>query len=101
MNLIRANKAVSDKDFIQYINKKKDDYDNCKDISVNQLMVLVAKKFKTKKQDGGGGGGGGYAPSGEQKQIWAQIEKLKQSMAKRGELQAKTRKGFPNTVTKL
>ena len=73
-NLFRAYKVVSDKDFVTYINKKKDEYDEGKDITPSQLMLLAGNKFKTKKQDNEWN-----APSEEQEQIIAlraQVEKL-------------------------
>ena len=73
-NLFRAYKVVSDKDFVTYINKKKDEYDEGKDITTSQLMLLAGNKFKTKKQDNEWN-----APSEEQEQIIAlraQVETL-------------------------
>ena len=74
-NVFRAYKVVSDKDFVKYINKKKDEYDEGKDIDAHQLMLLAANKFKTKKQEGEWN-----ALSKEQEQIialQAQVNKLK------------------------
>jgi hypothetical protein len=79
-NLFRAYKVVSDKDFVAYMNKKKDEYDEGQDISPSQLMLLAQNKFKTKKQDNEWN-----APSEEQEQIIAlraQVEKLQKYKSK-------------------
>ena len=45
-NLFNRYAAASDKAFVNYIKKKKEDYDEGNDILPNQLMVLAANKYK-------------------------------------------------------
>lgn len=76
-NLFKAYKATSDKEFVKYINQKKNDYDEGNSISPIKLMLLAANKYKTMKQDEEWN-----APSVEQEQIIAlraQVDKLKKT----------------------
>jgi hypothetical protein len=82
-NLFKAYKAVSDKQFVKYIDSKKNDYDEGKDITSNQLMLLAANRYKTMKQDQEWN-----APSQEQEQIialQAEVKRLKVSKANKSE----------------
>jgi hypothetical protein len=78
-NLFKAYKATSDKEFVKYIDQKKNDYDEGINVTPIKLMLLAANKYKTMKQDNEWN-----APSIEQEQIIAlraQINKLKVSKA--------------------
>ena len=78
-NLFKAYKAASDKEFVKYIDQKKNDYDEGINVTPIKLMLLAANKYKTMKQDNEWN-----APSIEQEQIIAlraQINKLKLSKA--------------------
>jgi len=65
-NLFKAYKVVKDKEFTKYINDKKNEYDEGKNILPSHLMLLAANKFKTMKQDDEWN-----APSEELEQIMA------------------------------
>ena len=50
-NLFKAYKEVSDKDFVQYINKKEEEYDDGNDITVEHLMRLALNKYRIRTSD--------------------------------------------------
>jgi hypothetical protein len=45
-NLFKGYKAASDRQFIAYIKKKEDDYDEGNNIDPTTLMTLAANKYK-------------------------------------------------------
>jgi hypothetical protein len=86
-NLFKAYKAASDKDFVSYINKKKDEYDEGQEIQPSKLMLLAQNKYNTKKQDGEWN-----APSTEQEELIAlraELKKLKVTKANKHEVPPK------------
>lgn len=88
-NLFKAYKSASDKEFVKYINHKKNDYDEGNDISPDRLMLLAANRYKTMKQDQEWN-----APSVEQEQIIAlkaQVDKLKISKANKDKKDTSTK----------
>jgi hypothetical protein len=50
-NLFKAYKEVSNKDFVQYINKKEEEYDDGYDITVEHLMRLALNKYRIRTSD--------------------------------------------------
>lgn len=95
-NLFKAYKTVSDKEFVKYIDQKKNEYDEGKDISSSQLMLLAANRYKTMKQDQEWN-----APSIEQEQIialQAQVNKLKSSKANKGDHSKETESEKPTST---
>ncbi len=73
-NLFKAYKAVSDREFISYIRKKEDEYEEGAEINTDALMLLADNKFKTFKQ-----ADTWNAPSPEEEKILTletQIQKL-------------------------
>jgi len=94
VNLFRAYAVVSDKDFVSYIRKKEDEYDEGQDIDPNTLMLLAANKYKTKK-----GEDKWNAPSKEEEELIAlraQVEKLRISKANKVDLaKGRTKENSP------
>ena len=45
-NLFKAYKAASDKGFVEYIQKKQDEYDEGKEVHPDKLMLLAENKFR-------------------------------------------------------
>jgi len=76
LNLFKAYKVIKDKEFTKYINDKKNEYNEGKDINPSQLMLLASNKFKTMKQDDEWN-----APSEEQEQIMALQAQVKKACA--------------------
>jgi len=73
-NLFKAYKAVLDREFISYIRKKEDKYEEGAEINTDALMLLADNKFKTFRQ-----AKTWNAPSLEEEKILAletQIQKL-------------------------
>jgi len=97
-NLFKAYKAMSDQEFVSYIRKKEDEYEEGVEINPDALMLLTDNKFKTFKQ-----ADTWNAPSPEEEKILAletQIQKLqkekkkpKQQEGKKGADQDGTKKG--------
>ena len=52
INLFKAYVSVNDKEFVRYIDTKKDSYDEGNNITPDELMNLAANKFKLLKQTG-------------------------------------------------
>ncbi len=79
-NLFKAYKAVTNHEFISYICKKEDQYEEGKNIDTDLLMLQVDSKFKTMFQ-----AKMWNAPSPEEEKILAlemQIQKLKKEKKK-------------------
>ena len=94
-NLFKAYRAASDKEFVKYINKKKDEYDEGTDVTPIKLMLLAANKYKTMKQDNEWN-----APTIEQEQIIAlraQVDKLKIATKKANKSDKKDTEDQPST----
>ncbi len=96
-NLFKAYKAVSDQEFITYIRKKEDKYEEGAEIKPDVLMLLTDNKFKTFRQ-----AETWNAPSPEEEKILAlesQIQKLQKEkkkpkqQEKKGEDKNGTKKG--------
>jgi hypothetical protein len=51
-NLFKGYEAASDDQFVKYILKKQDDYDEGSDITPDKLMLLAAQKYRTLVQAG-------------------------------------------------
>jgi hypothetical protein len=51
-NLFKGYEAASDEQFVKYILKKQDDYDEGSDITPDKLMLLAAQKYRTLLQAG-------------------------------------------------
>ena len=51
-NLFRGYLAASDRDFVTYILRKKDEYEDGEDITDSSLMSLALNKYKTQVRDG-------------------------------------------------
>ena len=87
-NLFRAYKVVPDKDFVTYINAKRDNHDDGTEvIEPNKLMLLAGLKYKTKKQEGKWN-----APSTEEEELLtlhAEVKKLKISKANKNDFPSK------------
>jgi hypothetical protein len=86
-NLFKAYKSVKDRDFITYIKKKEDEYEEGQDVDVDMLMLQASNKYKTMIQTGTWN-----APSPEEEKILAletQLERLK----KKKETPFKDKKG--------
>ncbi len=79
-NLFKAYKAVSDQEFVSYICKKEDKYEEGVEINTDALMLLADNKFKTFRQ-----AQIWNAPSLEEEKILAletQIQKLRKERKK-------------------
>ena len=91
-NLFKAYKAVKDCNFVAYIKKKEDQYEEGEDIEVDMLMLQASNKYKTMVQVGTWN-----APSPEEEKILAlqaQVQKLKsQKEQKEPKKQNKDSKG--------
>jgi len=88
-NLFKAYKAISNREFVTYICKKEDEYEEGMDINTNALMLLADNKFKTFRQ-----ANTWNAPSPEEEKILAlksQIQKLQKE--KKPKQQEGTKKG--------
>jgi hypothetical protein len=72
-NVFKAYKAASDRNFVEYIRKKEDQYDEGEDINVDMLMLQASNKYKTMVQQGTWA-----APSSEEEKIIALEAKIKQ-----------------------
>ncbi len=86
-NLFKAYKAVSDREFVTYIHKKEDEYEEGAEIKPDALMLLADNKFKTYKQ-----AQTWNAPSPEEEKILAlesQIQKLRKEKKKPKQLEKK------------
>jgi hypothetical protein len=85
-NLFKAYKEVSDKDFVQYINKKEEEYDDGTDITVEHLMRLALNKYRIRTSDNVWN-----APTKEEEKIIALEAKIEQmTKAKEKSAQGKT-----------
>jgi hypothetical protein len=51
-NLFKGYEAASDEQFVKYVLKKQDDYDEGADITPDKLMLLAAQKYRTLVQAG-------------------------------------------------
>lgn len=71
-NLFEGYLAVSDKNFVQYVERKQQDYDEGQDIDPDTLMILCENKFKILKQRGQWN-----APSAEEEKIIALEAQIK------------------------
>jgi len=88
-NLFKVYKAISDHEFVTYICKKEDEYEEGTDINTDALMLLADNKFKTFRQ-----ANTWNAPSPEEEKILAlesQIQKLQKE--KKPKQQEGTKKG--------
>jgi len=77
-NLFKAYKAVTDREFVTYIHKKEDKYEEGVNIDTDTLMLQADNKFKTMFQ-------AWNAPSPEEEKILAletQIQKLQKEKKK-------------------
>jgi len=72
-NLFKGYIAAADKQFVEYIKKKKDEYEEGTDMSTDRLMILAENKFKILSQNGEW-----RAPTPEQEQILALEAKVKE-----------------------
>ena len=50
INLFKGYAVVEDKDFVVYISKKKDEYDESINIAVDHLMTFVLNKYTNRKR---------------------------------------------------
>jgi len=90
-NLFKAYKAVTDHEFVTYIHKKEDNYEEGVNINTNTLMLQVDNKFKTMFQ-----AKTWNAPSPKEEKILAletQIQKLQKEKKKKPKQQEGGKKG--------
>jgi len=79
-NLFKAYKAVSDREFVSYIRKKEDEYEEGVNVNTDHLMLLADNKFRTMRE-----AKSWNAPSPEEEKILAletQIQKLRREKNK-------------------
>ena len=89
-NLLKGYKAAKDKKFVEYIEKKEEDYEDGTPITPQTLMELADNRFKVLKQKGVWN-----APSPEEEKILALEAKIQKL-----ERQAKTKKVNKDTFKK-
>jgi len=77
-NLFKGYKATSDREFVQYIRLKENDYNEGNEISPQRLMQLALNRYNTMKE-----GGSWNAPSEEQTEIIALKAQLKKLQKQR------------------
>ena len=90
INLFKAYLSVKDKEFVRYIDAKKDSYDEGNEITPDELMNLASNKFKLLKQTGKW-----EAPDENEEKLLAlqtEIKKLKQKARNIQERPGKERK---------
>ena len=90
-NLWKAYLSASDRDFVEFIKRKKDAYDEGEDITADSLMVMAENKYRTLVQEERWN-----ALSPEQTQIvalTAQLSKLKDGRVKLGKNSQNKKKG--------
>ena len=95
-NLFKAYKTISDCEFVSYIHKKEDEYEEGAEINPDALMLLADNKFKTFRQ-----AETWNAPSPEEEKILAletQIQKLQKEKKKPKQQEGK--KGMDKDGTK-
>jgi hypothetical protein len=93
-NLFKGYKAAKDRKFVEYMEKKEEDYEEGQDIRPEQLMTLASNKYKILKQKDVW-----QAPSPEEAKIIAleaKIEKL-QKFSKKNGGKEKSQGGKPHT----
>jgi hypothetical protein len=93
-NLFKGYKAASDRQFIKYIKKKEDDYDEGNDINPTTLMTLAANKYKILKEKNEWEA----APSPDKEKVLALEAKIS-NMSKGNKFAAKSKSNPTTTKT--